>query len=826
MEAKLQKRGLWRVVSGQSKCPTGPGQEEALEKWESAWEMAAGEIASAIDMNQRVHVIGITNDPKKMWEKLAEVHVQKEPGTRFNAYDALFNIRKLPDESLESLIGRVAHAMQLCKSRRPDQFTLAQLDEELEVMTLIRALPEDLKHLTSALLLHKDISKPLLVSALLKEEDNQCHAASQSALAAKASPSSSLSPSSSKPSSPFCQFCNSKTHNTQDCFSYKKAKEDHQEQLKVKWDRFRPKKGKAKLAKTELVDNQELVESAQVALFGGQASITSPSHVANLISHDLDWCADTGASGHMTGHRFWFATYKPYRVAIELADNSVVYSEGIGTVVFHPIVDGKKRLPIPITNVLHVPAIKNNLLSVLYLTTQRGVSVQIESNVMTFRRKRGVLFTATARSKLAYLDGTTESNPSNSNYLSALAASVKSLDLELWHRHLCHLGINGVKRLISSNLVDGLVLTSNTPFPPLCQSCIHGKQHREPFPQKSFTRATEVLGLIHSDVHGPLPVQTPQGHRYWITFIDDKSHFVHVYLMKTKDMALTAFKQYKALVENQTGLKIKALRDDKGGEYSSNDFASLTSTSGIFRQHTAPGTPQQNGVAERFNRTMEERIISMLHDAHLPLSFWGYGVNAFIETHNHCPTTAVLNSTPYEVWFKQKPSIAHLCVFGSTAYVHVPKAKRKHLQSHTVKCIMVGYEAGTKAWLLWDPEKKTVTTSRDVIFDESPHPGNPPHLPPLQTPSTSPQATPPTSGSSLMPCDTGDDEPFPWTSSIPTVQRNVPVLPVAPQLHCSTHAQRPPAQYVTTPPLHQPLRRISQKRLWMKGGEKQQTQQM
>ena len=108
-------------------------------------------------------------------------------------------------------------------------------------------------------------------------------------------------------------------------------------------------------------------------------------------------------------------------------------------------------------------------------------------------------------------------------------------------------------------MVDGLDLTSDSPFPAICKTCIQGKQHRDPFLKKASTRASQILQLVHSDIHGPRKVAMPQGFKYWITFIDDKSCFVCIYLMKTKDQALDTFRQYKALVENQTGKTIKTL---------------------------------------------------------------------------------------------------------------------------------------------------------------------------------------------------------------------------------------------------------------------------
>ena len=94
----------------------------------------------------------------------------------------------------------------------------------------------------------------------------------------------------------------------------------------------------------------------------------------------------------------------------------------------------------------------------------------------------------------------------------------------------------------------------------------------------------------------------------------------------------------------------------------------------------------------------------------------------FMEAHRRCPTRALDGMTPYEAWYGKKPSVSHLRVFGSTAYVHVQKAQRKHLQSHTVKCVMVGYQRDAKAWRLWDPVARRLRISRDVIFDETPKP--------------------------------------------------------------------------------------------------------
>ena len=109
--------------------------------------------------------------------------------------------------------------------------------------------------------------------------------------------------------------------------------------------------------------------------------------------------------------------------------------------------------------------------------------------------------------------------------------------------------------------------------------------HADPFPS-SQSRTLAPLELVHSDVHGPLPVRTHSGFRYWVSFIDDYTRFRAVFPLKAKSDTFEAFKAFKSYAENHHGTRIKALRDDKGGEYMSNAFLQFTTDAGILRQHT------------------------------------------------------------------------------------------------------------------------------------------------------------------------------------------------------------------------------------------------
>src|SRR5258708_27318603 len=170
--------------------------------------------------------------------------------------------------------------------------------------------------------------------------------------------------------------------------------------------------------------------------FAGNASLhpdpslaLSTPNSADSLSH---WCADTGATSHMTLHRHWLRNYRPHRAPVRLANNSIVYSAGIGSVLFTPEVEGQKMCSVEFTNVLHVPDLCNNLLSVLYLTRYKQFSVVILETVMNFLRSGSVLFAAAATaSNSAYLEGTTV--PIASALVnSALSLSTLPMDTLLW----------------------------------------------------------------------------------------------------------------------------------------------------------------------------------------------------------------------------------------------------------------------------------------------------------------------------------------------------------------------------------------------------------
>jgi hypothetical protein len=377
--------------------------------------------------------------------------------------------------------------------------------------------------------------------------------------------------------------------------------------------------------------------------FAGNASITCFDSLSPNFSLSLCWCADTGASSHMTPHRAWFHEYEPYSIPIRVADGTVVKSAGIGSIHFLPRLQGVNCREVVFHKVLHVPQLQNNLLSVLYLTSKQGFCVIAEKQIMQFEHDGVLLFTATQQGQLAYLDGTTLHPHS---VLSTTSTSILPLTLDLWHRRFAHLGLSQVKHLLTSNVVLGMHIDSQMHPDPVCEPCLAGKQHR--IISRTATRCTTPLEIVHCDMHGPMPIASIQGHKYFIVFVDDFSRLWCLYFLKNKSDAAQAFLRFRAEIEKQTGHVVKCLHDDKEGGLSSNEFNSKLQEMGITRRFTMRAEPHSNGVAERAIRSISDAASSMLYESHLPSSFWAKAVSTAVFLHNRLPTSANGGKTPYE----------------------------------------------------------------------------------------------------------------------------------------------------------------------------------
>jgi hypothetical protein len=404
-----------------------------------------------------------------------------------------------------------------------------------------------------------------------------------------------------------------------------------------------------------------------------------------------DWVVDTGASDHMCWDKDLFDNVKPWKIAVYFGDGTHVMSEGVGSVWLK-----SNSHTIELKNTLYIPSLNKNFFSVPKFNLADGISVfgrtgctLKKDNLVMNARKEGDMFVLDLKS----------------HSLSSLSSN----DLIIWHRRLGHLSERNLKKVL-------IKMNSNWKFTklPFCEVCAQANNIRKPY-SGSHDRVLNVLQLVHTDVCGPLPTSIG-GSRYYVSFTDDCSRFTHLYFIRQKSEVFEKFKEYKLVVEKQTGKIIKTLHSDGGGEYISKSFQSFLINNGITRKITSPYSPQQNGIAERLNRTLIERARTMITDSGLSENFWAEAVATSAYIKNRTPTKILNGLTPYDVMFSKSPDISNLKVWGCFAYVKNNHPSSK-LAPRSIKMRFVGYDSEHSGYRMWNG--KRIVISRDVIFDET-----------------------------------------------------------------------------------------------------------
>jgi transposase InsO family protein len=291
---------------------------------------------------------------------------------------------------------------------------------------------------------------------------------------------------------------------------------------------------------------------------------------------------------------------------------------------------------------------------------------------------------------------------------------------KLWHRRLGHISIERIKRLVNEGILNTLDFTDFK----TCVDCIKGKQANKS--KKGANRSLDILEIIHTDISSP--DMDSHGQKYFISFIDDYSRYMYLYMLYNKNEALDAFKIFKAEVEKQCGKQIKIVRSDRGGEYygrytedgqAPGPFAKFLQEQRIVAQYTMPGSPDQNGVPERRNRTLLDMVRSMLSSSNLPKSLWAEAFKTAVYILNRVPTKVVLK-TPFELWKGWKPSLRHMRVWGCPSEVRIYNPQEKKLDPRTISGYFIGYAERSKGYRFYCPSHSTrIVESRNAKFLEN-----------------------------------------------------------------------------------------------------------
>ncbi|GJX13884.1 putative ribonuclease H-like domain-containing protein [Tanacetum coccineum] len=309
-------------------------------------------------------------------------------------------------------------------------------------------------------------------------------------------------------------------------------------------------------------------------------------------------------------------------------------------------------------------------------------------------------------------------NIAPSRGLACLIAKATTDESNKWHRRLGHVNFKNLNNLVKGNLVRGLLLkifqNDHT-----CVACQKGKQHKASCKAKSVSSISHSLQLLHMDLFGPTSVRSLNHKTYCLVITDDFSRFSWVFFLRTKDETSRILKDFVRQIENQLNKKVKTIRCDNGIEIKNKDVFEFYGSKGIKREYSNARTPQQNGVAERKNRTLIEAARTMLADSFLPNTFWAEAVSTACYVLNMVLVTKPHNKTPYELLTGKIPIISYIRPFGCHVTIlntidHLDKFAGKSDEG-----FLVGYSLQSKAFRVYNLETKRVEENLHITFLEN-----------------------------------------------------------------------------------------------------------
>jgi hypothetical protein len=440
----------------------------------------------------------------------------------------------------------------------------------------------------------------------------------------------------------------------------------------------------------------------------------TPEHVAAFVSANNN-AADTsrteiydsGCTSHISPYRnnlenFIEISPKSFRAANKQDFNAV----GKGEMVID-VPNGADISQLRLTEVLYAPEVGYTLVSVGRLD-DNGFSATFGGGKCVLRGPDGEELGSVPKSSRGLYKVVHEGESVNT--------AVEGITLDLLHRRMGHISPGIAKKLVTSGFVTGVRLVSTADADFFCESCVYAKATRKSIPKaREGERAKKFGEEVHSDLWGPAPVETKGGRRYYITFVDDYTRFTHLHLLRTKDEAFEAYKQFEAWSANQLEAPIRVLHSDRGGEYLGKEFTAYLKSKGTAQKLTVHHTPQHNGVAERRNRTIVERIRALLHASGLPKYLWGEAARHVVWLMNHTSMKAVEGKTPYEAALGMKPDLSGVREWGEKCWVRVEKGNK--LGGRVREGRWVGVDDESKGARVYWRDTKTVTVERNVYFD-------------------------------------------------------------------------------------------------------------
>ncbi|WVZ23807.1 hypothetical protein V8G54_002351 [Vigna mungo] len=669
MEAILIQQGCDEALKGESRMSDAMTQEEKKKMGDKA------RSAIILCLGDKVlREVAKEKTAAEIWAKLESLYMTRSLAHRLCLKQQLFSFKMSESRTIEEQIAEFSKIVDDLENIE------VKLGDEDKVVILLNALPRTFEHFRDALLYGKDqviTLEEVLTSIRTKEfqklQDSKTTEEGASGLISVKGKGKKQSGKEKKLN----------LDGTKQVRCFKCQKMGH-----IK--KFCPEKGKAGRPQetADVAEASEGYESAGVL-------------VASSEDPQRSWVMDSDCSYHMCLVKEFFENLDQKEHGnVLLGNNKACRVQGVGSVRLK-MFDNREMV---LQAVRYVPELKRNLISISAFDLG-GYTTKVEDGVMRVCSGDSVVAKGRRRNGLYILEGSTVIG-------HVSVASGTENTARLWHLRMGHISEKGLEELEK----QGLLLGDKLQKLDFCDHCVLGKSHRIPF-GKGKHSTERPFEYVHADLWGPARTLTHGGGAYFLSIIDDFSRRVWIYVLKNKSKTFQKFKEWHTQIENQLGCRLKCLRTDNGLEFVSEEFNGFCKEKGIRRHRTVVGTPQQNGLAERMNRTILERVRCMLLGSGLSKAFWGEAANTAVYLINRSPSSALNFKTPMEVWSGRPADYSHLRVFGSLAFAHVRGDK---LDSRAAKCIFLGYVEGVKGYRLWrlDSPSKLII-SRDVIFNET-----------------------------------------------------------------------------------------------------------
>src|SRR5271170_1984503 len=449
------------------------------------------------------------------------------------------------------------------------------------------------------------------------------------------------------------------------------------------------------------------------------------------------WIYDTACTEHMTDEPTFFSTYDAFPTPVDVHGiNGLLQALGQGDVMVTDQ-DGHTHM---LLDVWYVPGLNDSIIS-KHWTQHSGLQTSMDANENFHLRSPTSLFhiSSTTVNKISIISNlkvveysTTPPSTVRVTITTPITADPPApvpsasdpdpaqapvpyipanVPPQLMHQRLGHASAERMRLIgIPYNLGK-------------CQVCIMGKQTTKPFPKNPHPRSTRKLFRVFSDIC-PVSPETFGHGLYFITFVDEATRYVWIFIIPSKSSAtvLAILRKWLPLVQNQSGTTLINFRTDEGGEYTGETLKTVSTfleERGITHEQTSAYSSSSNGVAERMNRTLMDMVRTMMITAsNIPGPFWGEAVHTAAKIRNRLPTSSLEgNISPHEAWFGTPPSLQHLRVFGCLAFYKVKHPKTKVL-SRGRRCCFLGYDGNTQ-YRVFDPATgKVLSNIRNIDFIE------------------------------------------------------------------------------------------------------------